>query len=113
MDMPRKKLSQVLHEVDPSLKVVESGHHGRSDEKPQGEVYLLRDLQTTDKDWNNAAGVICSQCGTETFRCRDGLCMTCWEKKHEIEIRDRAGVLSFMPATVFTEIVRRPKNASK
>jgi len=60
-------------------------------------------------DWDRAAGVICRSCSREVFRNRDGLCMDCWEKANEFEIRDKAGVLHFVPANVIMAIARPAK----
>ncbi|KKL25004.1 hypothetical protein LCGC14_2409690, partial [marine sediment metagenome] len=33
-------------------------------------------------------------------------CMHCWEKANEYEVRDRAGALNLLPASVIMEIAR-------
>ncbi len=60
-------------------------------------------------DWEKAAGVICSNCKQEVFRSRDGLCVDCWGKANEFEIRDKAGVLQFVPVSVIMAIAHPAK----
>ena len=96
--MPRERLAEVLHRVDPNLRIVEA--------RPWPSKRLNR------ADWEKAAGVICSNCKREVFRSRDGLCMECWEKENEFEIRDKAGVLEFLPESVITKIVHPAKKES-
>ena len=92
--------------MDPDLKVVEGGrrHHRKNPET--GEKYYLRPSTMSETDWNQAADVVCSNCGQEVYRSRDGLCMPCWEKANEYEVRDRAGALNLLPAAVIMEIAR-------
>ncbi len=63
-------------------------------------------------DWEKAAGVICGNCKSEVFRTRDGLCIECWEKANEFEIRDKAGALNMLPVSVILEIVHPIKKES-
>ena len=65
--------------------------------------------ETSPVDWEKAAGVICLNCKQEVFRSRDGLCMDCWEKANEFEIRDKAGVLQFVPVSVIMAIAHPAK----
>ena len=104
--MQKKSLSEVLHSVDPHLTVVEGGRRYKRPDAPTGEKYYFRPSTMTEADWNQSAGVVCSGCGHEAFRSRDGLCMPCWEKANEYEVRDRAGVLNLLPASVILEIAR-------
>ena len=104
--MPRKRISEVLHSVDPHLTVVEGGRRHKQQETPAGEKYYYRPSAMSEADWNQAAGVTCSGCGQEVFKSRDGLCMQCWEKANEYEVRDRAGVLNLLPAAVIMDIAR-------
>jgi len=92
-----RKLAEVLHRVDPNLRIVEA--------RPWPGK---RRTRMTQADWEKAAGVICKNCGREVFRSRDGLCMGCWEKANEFEIRDKEGILgsSFIPEDVIMAIVR-------
>ena len=92
--MPRERLAEVLHRVDPNLGIVEA--------RPWPGKKRTKMSQT---HWEKAAGVICGNCGREAFRTRDGLCIECWEKANEFEIRDKAGVLEFLPEGVIMEIV--------
>lgn len=34
-----------------------------------------------DDNWDAAAGVMCSSCGQESFRVKDGLCFPCYEQR--------------------------------
>lgn len=90
------ELRQRLKAVDPNLKIVPGGTHRHAH-------------RTTEVDWGKAAGVVCRNCGREVFRNRDGLCMSCWENENEFEIRDKEGILSFLPLTVIKEIVHRSR----
>jgi len=49
----KRKLSQVLHEVDPNLNIV-SPHK--------------RKQRTTKADWDNAGGTTCPSCGREILK---------------------------------------------
>ena len=111
--MPRKRLSEILHQVDPNLTIIEAGRRFKPTRGKTEEVYTVAPFPMTDRDWETAAGVVCSNCGREVFRSRDGLCMECWEKANEFEIRDRAGVLSFLPASVFMAIARPARKEIK
>lgn len=104
--MAGKTIKEILHEVDPNLTVVEGGSRKHRRHKKQGEKYYFRSSSLSDGDWDTAAGIVCNGCGQEVFRSRDGLCMPCWEKANEFEVRDRAGVLEFLPASVIMEIAR-------
>ena len=95
--MPRKSIRETLHKVDPRLKVIPGG---------------VRHRRVGQANWKKAAGVICSNCRREVFRSRDGLCIECWEKENEFEIRDKAGVLEFLPESVIMEIVHPAKKES-
>lgn len=79
-----------LHEVDPDLNII-SGRH-----RPTGDK--------SESNWDKAAGVICSECGREVFRARDGLCIPCWEKKHEVEVRDQTGITGWLPMDIIKQI---------
>jgi len=89
--MPRE-LQQRLKAVDPNLTIITGGvrRHAR---------------RAKEADWDNAAGVICRNCGREVFRSRQGLCFPCWEKENEFEIRDEAGILNLLPKSVIMSIV--------
>jgi len=93
--MPRERLADALHRVDPKLHIVEA--------RPWPGKKRTKMRQA---DWEKAAGVICSNCKREVFRSRDGLCMECWEKANEIEIRDKSGWLSIWPEDMIMAIVR-------
>ena len=109
--MPGKRISEVLHSVDPDLKVIEGGRRRYTPKPPNGETYYFRPATMSEADWNLAAGVVCSNCGHEVFQSRDGLCMPCWEKANEYEVRDRSGALNLLPASVIMEIARPAKKA--
>jgi len=89
-----KRLYEALKKADPSLRIIQGGVRRRS---------------LSPRDWERAAGEICSQCGREYFRGHDGLCYDCWEKKNEFEIRDKAGALAFLPESVIFDIVHPAK----
>jgi len=98
--MPRERLAEVLHRVDPDLRIVEA--------RPwpgKRRTKMRRD------DWDKAAGVICDNCHREAFRTRDGLCMECWEKANEFEIRDKTGITEVFPNDVIMAIVHPHKKA--
>ena len=93
--MPGERLAEVLHRVDPNLRIVEA--------RPwpgKKRTKMRKD------DWEKAAGVKCNNCGGEVFRIRDGLCIECWEKANEFEIRDKTGILAVFPEDVIMAIVR-------
>ena len=92
--------------MDPHLTVVEGGRRHHSKKPESGEKYYFRPSPMSETDWNQAAGVVCNGCGQGVFRSRDGLCMPCWEKANEYEVRDRAGALNLLPASVIMEISR-------
>ena len=104
--MPARKLSEVLHSVDPDLKVIEGGRRRHQPKSPKGETYYFRPSTMSEADWNLAAGIVCSNCGHEVFQSRDGLCMSCWEKANEYEVRDLSGALNLLPVSVIMEIAR-------
>ncbi|MBA7699622.1 hypothetical protein ES703_108321 [subsurface metagenome] len=87
-----EELRRRLKAVDPNLTIIPGGvrRHAR---------------RTTEAEWEKAAGVICKSCGREVFRSRDGLCMSCWEKENEFEIRDKSGILNLLPKSVILDIV--------
>jgi len=86
-----EELRRRLKEVDPNLKIVPGGRR--------------RHYKTSKSDWDRAAGVNCSRCGREVYQSREGLCLPCWEKEHDIEIRDKAGILNLLPQSVIMSIV--------
>jgi len=85
-----QELRRRLHAVDPNLNIVGGGHH--------------RGSRQEEDNWAKAAGVICSSCGHEVFRSRDGLCMPCWEQSHEIEVRDGTGITNWLPMSIIQQI---------
>jgi uncharacterized OB-fold protein len=92
--MLKKKLSEVLHAVDPDLRVVEA------------RPWAKNRRRASQADWIKADGVHCGNCGKEVFKSHDGLCMNCWNNENEFEIRDKAGVLNMLPKEVIMLIVR-------
>lgn len=79
-----KKASEIFHEVDPNLKVVEGHRHKR----------------LTRKDWDNAGGAKCPRCNQEAVKFRgDGVCIQCAQVLNEKQDRDdkkRAKQLKFI-----------------
>jgi len=86
------ELARRLKAVDPDIKVIPGGVRRHTH-------------KATKVEWENCAGVVCKVCGKEVFLSRDGLCMSCWEKEHEFEIRDKVGALSLLPPSVIMDIV--------
>jgi len=72
MAKKRKRISEILHQVDPNLKVVEGGVRRRT----------KRSMAISD--WEKVGGVFCSRCNSETLRLIDGLCPQC---QHALEMR--------------------------
>lgn len=97
------RLAEVLHRVDPNLHIVEA--------RPWPGK---RRTKMSRGDWDKAAGINCRNCGREVFRTRDELCMGCWEKANEFEIRDKTGILesSFITEDVIMAIVHPAKKES-
>jgi len=93
--MSPQELRRRLHAVDPNLNIVSGGHHHGS--------------RQAEDNWAKAAGVICSNCGREVFRSRDGLCMPCWEQAHEIEVRDGTGITSWLPMSIINQITHQAR----
>ena len=85
-----QELRSRLHAVDPNLNIVPGGHHRKS--------------RQSEDDWGKAAGIICSNCGREVFRSRNGLCMPCWEQANEIEVRDGTGITNWLPMDIIKQI---------
>ncbi|KKL48622.1 hypothetical protein LCGC14_2323680 [marine sediment metagenome] len=95
--MALSELRRRLKAVDPDLTIIPGGRRRHS--------------TRADRNWEKAAGVICSGCGREAFRSREGLCMSCWDSKHEIEIRDERGILNYFPDTILAQITHKARNA--
>ena len=87
-----KELRRRLQAVDPHLTIVGGGYHFKS--------------KKSEEEWEKAAGIICSNCGREVWRSRDGLCMECWEQAHEIELRDDTGITNWIPMDIINMIAR-------
>jgi len=67
----RKRASELFHQIDPSLKVIDGGtHHHRH-----------RRRRVTREDWDETAGVICPDCKQETLRLIEGICPRCYNAK--------------------------------
>jgi len=90
-----QELRRRLHAVDPDLNIIPAGRHHWKNK--------------TRDNWDKAAGVICSNCGREVFRARDGLCMPCWEQSHEIEVRDRTGITNWLPMNIIQQITHQAR----
>ena len=93
--MPGQELRRRLREADPNLIIV-----------PR-KFYSKRKM--TEVDWEKSKGVICSKCGREVFRSRGGLCMSCWEKENEIEVRDTTGITSWLGMDIIKQITHQAK----
>ena len=91
----QKELYRRLHAVDPNLTIIPGGRRYKS---KKGE-----------ETWRKAAGAICSSCGREVQRIRDGLCMRCWEQSHEIEIRDTTGITNWLGEGILAQITHLAK----
>ena len=61
--MRRKSTSEILHSVDPTLKII-----------PRN---TKRSRKMRNHDWNKAAGEICPECHQEAFRFHQGVCINC------------------------------------
>lgn len=83
-----------LHKVDPNLNIVPGGTRRRG---------------ITEQEWMASTGVVCSKCGREVFRSRDGMCLPCWEKENEMEFIDICGASAFLPQTLLKEIAHPHK----
>lgn len=96
------ELRRRLKKADPDLTIVPGGiRHSKKKIDPEEE-------------WVAATGVICAECGKESHRSREGLCMACWEKKMEdqVEVRDQVGFLNIFPRSILEQIThpaRKPK----
>lgn len=88
--MCSQELRRRLHAVDPNLNIVPGGYRRQS--------------RQAGDNWEKAAGVICSSCGREVFRSRDGVCMPCWEQSNEIEVRDGTGITNWLPMDIIKQI---------
>lgn len=84
------ELRRRLHAADPNLIIIHPRRHKK--------------IEAADKVWEKSAGVICPGCQREVFRTRDGLCIECWEKQHEIEIIDKAGITNWLGNDILTQI---------
>ena len=89
--MPQE-LRQRLKAVDPNLTIIPGGTRRHT-------------YRATQRDWERASGVVCSNCKREVFRSRNGLCMRCWEEANEFEIRDKVGAFNLLPQSVIMSIV--------
>ena len=90
-----QELKKRLQAVDPNLNIVAGG--------------LRKKSRQSEGNWEKAAGIICSNCGREVFRSRDGLCMPCWEQAHEIEVRDGTGITNWLPMDIIKQITHQAK----
>lgn len=93
--MSPAELRRRLKAVDPNLTIVSGGRRKRS---ARG-----RD------DWELSRGVTCRDCGREVFRIRDGLCMSCWEKANEIEVRDTTGITNWLGEGILAQITHQAR----
>lgn len=85
-----QELRRRLRAVDPNLNIVPGGTHKHS--KRSNDI------------WEMAAGIVCSNCNREVYRIRNGLCMPCWEKANEIELRDNTGITNWLPMSIIEQI---------
>ncbi len=88
--MCSQELRRRLHAADPNLNIIPGGYH--------------RQPKQGGDHWEEAAGITCSNCGREVFRSRSGLCMPCWEKANEIEVRDSTGITNWLPMNIIKQI---------
>lgn len=98
--MSSEELRHRLKAVDPHLNIIPGGIRRHTH-------------RVSDSEWDKAAGINCRNCAREVFRSRDGLCLECWDKENEFEIRDKEGVLSFLPKSVIMEIVHPSRREEK
>lgn len=80
--MPRKRISEVLHQVDPNLRIVEA--------RPRPSKKYTK---MSSADWEKAAGGECRNCGRETLQLINGLCPQCSravEAETDRQIENRA-----------------------
>ncbi len=93
--MPAKRLRDILHSVDPDLNVVSGGAHRH---------------KQSNQEWLAAtAGIKCKVCGREVFKALDGMCESCYNNDQDtrVEVRDKAGILEWMPDAVLTQITHK------
>ena len=62
--MRYRNASEAIRAVDPDLKIIPGG------------VRRRKKVSSNDS-WEAAGGLFCRQCGQETVRIFDGLCLTC------------------------------------
>lgn len=98
--MSSEELRGRLKAVDPNLNIIPGGVRRHTH-------------RVSEQEWNKATGVNCRNCGREVFRSRDGLCLECWDKENEIEVRDKGGILGFLPKSVIMEIVHPSRKAEQ
>lgn len=81
--MKRKKASELFHQVDPDLKVIDGGTH----------YHKRKSRHLTIEDWERTKGTICPNCGQEALRLVGGICLQCYNKmiaERERKKEDRA-----------------------
>lgn len=66
----KKSLSEVLHAVDPNLRIISGKNKGRRGKKGNGRWNRI-------DDWEKAKGELCPRCKDETLRLTNGLCPSC------------------------------------
>jgi len=95
--MSSQELRKRLKAVDPNLNIVPGG--------------IRHSPKKRATNWDKAAGLVCSTCGREYFRGRDGLCYSCWEEKKdgEIEVRDTTGITNFLPMDIIEQITHQAR----
>ena len=95
--MSRSELYRRLKAADPNLNIVPGGIRRRSGKAKDS--------------WERAAGGVCSDCGREYFRGREGLCYSCWENKkdNEIEVRDTTGITNFLSMDIIKQITHQAR----
>ena len=93
--MSSKELRRRLHAVDPDLTIISGG--------------MRRRIKKKAENWEKSKGEICSQCGKEYFRGRDGMCYSCWEqmKDNEVVFVDKTGITNWLPMEIIEQITHQ------
>jgi len=95
--MAASELRKRLKAVDPNLTIIPGG--------------IRKHAKRAANDWDRSAGLVCSNCGKEYFRGRDGLCYSCWEEKkdNELDVRDTTGITNFLPMDILEQITHQAR----
>lgn len=92
-----KELRRRLQAADPNLTIVPGHAHKR---RPKSK-----------DEWESGAGLICTVCGREYFRGRDGMCYRCWEneKDKEVEVQDKTGITNWLGMDILQQITHQAR----